>query len=1367
MTQWIITSSVLIVIIAVLRFVLRGKISLKLQYALWGLVLIRLLLPFSVFESPASVLNLLQKREETVAPPAIYEPYEPETVTPVTPAVPDEDIFILDDNIEHIEPETNITVDDEGFVTEPEIRVISAKDILIPLWIGGIAVFGAVFVVSNLRFRKKLKNTREYLSETKAWLPVYKSSAVKTPCLFGAIKPAIYVTEEVLKDEKTICHVFEHETTHYRHGDHIWSVLRCFCLALHWYNPLVWLAAFLSMRDSELACDEDTIKRIGEDERIGYGRTLINLTCEKPAVGILSAATTMTGSKSSIKERILLIAKKPKMLWITAVLVAVVAIFAVGCTFTGAKDASEMKEDKKVVVESSIEGNENIVPVLYYEKGVGGPSYKTNTLLINDNKAFIMENHNRTFERTYPSSAYERFKENEAVYGEYGQLMVYYNSVFGEIFLFESYDERVFTIVKNNIKTEINFNEGETYFDFLYFDGNYYLFTLTETSVLRTYKISENLEVEKPFDFKYGNLDIDETVFIDNSVVIVGNNLVLTSEKDLVICNFETNVTKVLPMDYSVFGMVADKDCFYVISYSDLGEIVFEKFSPEGESLGKNEIFLPSGFNYSPWISRTDGTYYMYGSEIYMEFHTGGECYIFSYDVESEEWKNSWVVGKEKEPFSASNIKYMVMSGETYYDIFPYWSNKENNNTNNDVVSEEVENNKTYWECAPAMSSKLPWFEFEFDFDFSLINVGVYTTEGQGSLYDIHTGEDYNTLALKNGDFIRWVPYIGDSGLNFAQSATVNFVVYQNGDVYNYTHTGSLKIKQLANENGKTLYEATLISESLGLFQNEETGGAIICIKQDGNPFTEKGSDSEPEIIAEHIVALNQFSLGTYGAEFEEDKYGTFLFREYPEYTPDLPDAVTFEKVTYGSEEKPMYNGYYLDPFERTVQPVTNYSSKQEIHDYLGKYLAKDLFEYDYYMDNFVELDGKLYSAVGNIGNIGITYRNCEIISQTENEMVVYADIYYEYSKQTDGTTKIVFEKQNGNWIITFFGNVSNYEKNKANEIYNSEAHSQYLKNINIRVISHRDGTFEPMDNHHPAYPEDFPSLANIGYVPEEAVALAWRNTVESGRITHDGALDYVVVIDKTHAIVLEPVEFTYAGGGVSYGFANTTYIDSEECGYVSVYGWITGTYTDYFSSAKMKNVISTQKGTPLTADEIERVSDAFVWANFEGGFAYVNPLSNLLLSNYSKPEEMSAVPFLYYFPSGLLITDEAEFDDLKELWASYGHTVREGTKIADYPVPLHKIPKTMVNEMLEKYMGITVEELKHSDLYVLAENSIYYMEKYGCFYSTASDSGGSSFVCTSGEKFPDGTVILYGENSILTLKLHPDGSYKIYSYQR
>ncbi|MBE6899986.1 MAG: hypothetical protein E7479_04890 [Ruminococcaceae bacterium] len=332
-------------------------------------------------------------------------------------------------------------------------------------------------------------------------------------------------------------------------------------------------------------------------------------------------------------------------------------------------------------------------------------------------------------------------------------------------------------------------------------------------------------------------------------------------------------------------------------------------------------------------------------------------------------------------------------------------------------------------------------------------------------------------------------------------------------------------------------------------------------------------SEAAEEVFPDHIAALNQLSLGTYGAEFEEDKYGTFLFSEYPEYSTDMPDAVTFENVTYGPEEKTMFNGYYLDPFERTVQLVTNYSSKQELYGWLGKYLAEDLFEFDYYMGYFVELDGKLYSAAGNIGNIGITYRNCKIISETEDEAVVSADIYYEYSGQTDGTVRILFEKQNGNWLITFFGNESNYEENKAKEIYNSEIHSEYLNYINERIISYRDGTFEPVENHHPAYPADFPSLANVGYVPEEAVALAWRNTVEAGRTTHDGALSYIVVIDKTHAVILEPAEF-HGDWGISYGFANTGYIDSEKWGYPSVYEWIKDTYTDYYSAVKMSVVL-------------------------------------------------------------------------------------------------------------------------------------------------------------------------------------------------
>ena len=139
-----------------------------------------------------------------------------------------------------------------------------------------------------------------------------------------------------MEDQNRMQHVLEHEMTHYRHGDYIWALLRVGCLVLHWYNPLVWCAALLSRRDAELACDEATIKRLGEEERAAYGRTLIGLTCERrPAV--LITATTMTGSKRSIKERIKLIAQKPKMAVITLVVVVVLIITAIGWTFTGAK----------------------------------------------------------------------------------------------------------------------------------------------------------------------------------------------------------------------------------------------------------------------------------------------------------------------------------------------------------------------------------------------------------------------------------------------------------------------------------------------------------------------------------------------------------------------------------------------------------------------------------------------------------------------------------------------------------------------------------------------------------------------------------------------------------------------------------------------------------------------------------------------------------------------------------------------------------------------------------------------------------------------------------------------------------------------
>ena len=330
MTEWIISSSVLIAVIAALRFILSGKISLRLQYALWALVLIRLLVPVSFGVSSVSVMNAVPDAlPETIA--SIGVPTDTYTIPAgVTPEL----------SFPAAQESDGVEVNVQDGVSDAYIRVIDWSFVALVVWLTGLTVVGLFLLITNLRFSVRLKSDRRMTDISGYPLPVYVSGMVETPCMFGLFHPAIYVTQEAQEDEKTLRHVLEHEATHYRHGDHIWAILRGVCLVLHWYNPLVWLAASLSMRDAELACDESTIKRIGEESRNDYGRSLVGLTCKKrTASTLLITATTMTGSKKGIKERIVLIAKKPKMALYTLVAVVFVAAVAVGGTFTGAKGA--------------------------------------------------------------------------------------------------------------------------------------------------------------------------------------------------------------------------------------------------------------------------------------------------------------------------------------------------------------------------------------------------------------------------------------------------------------------------------------------------------------------------------------------------------------------------------------------------------------------------------------------------------------------------------------------------------------------------------------------------------------------------------------------------------------------------------------------------------------------------------------------------------------------------------------------------------------------------------------------------------------------------------------------------------------------
>lgn len=372
MTDWIISSSVLIAAVIILRQLFKGRISQKMQYALWGLVLLRLLIPVSLFQSKISVENLTQSivskpnvqaiAQDWTTPRQSYEsvyqelmqefPTDSVGIPNTQPfhdgELPDQSVIIP------LEPLPVKIQQEVQHRLEQSTPLYSLRQILGTVWLAGMIIVGAFLLFTNWHFSHRLKRSRIPSSVETTSVPVYVSSLTETPCLFGLLRPVIFVTPEIAARPDALQFILAHETTHYHHGDHIWAFLRCICLILHWYNPLVWLAAALSRKDCELACDESTVMRIGEDNRIAYGKTLVDMTCiRRTGKATLLTATTMLSDKKNLTERIRLIAKKPTMLISTVIIVVLIATVAAGFTFTGAPETSNLPLDITTPTEST------------------------------------------------------------------------------------------------------------------------------------------------------------------------------------------------------------------------------------------------------------------------------------------------------------------------------------------------------------------------------------------------------------------------------------------------------------------------------------------------------------------------------------------------------------------------------------------------------------------------------------------------------------------------------------------------------------------------------------------------------------------------------------------------------------------------------------------------------------------------------------------------------------------------------------------------------------------------------------------------------------------------------------------------------
>lgn len=336
MKEILLTSSVLILALLALRRLFRRTISRRMQYTLWALVLVRLLVPLNVGTLAHNVLSAaepvqtaVEKRLET---PVLYM----QDGTERHPAQ------LLSGEESQGDPQSppsdaaQSAPADEYSIVTPTYRAVALSEALTYVWYAGMLIVGAWFLFTNLRFARALRKARTPYSVEGCRYPVYLVSALPSPCLFGVLRPAIYLNNAAAASPELLRFVLAHEQTHARHLDPLWSLLRGLCLTVYWFDPLVWLAAVLSREDGELACDEGTLRALGADERTAYGKALPSLVpvCTKPQNPLLGA-TTMTGGKKSLKERVTRIAENRQAK--TAAVFVAVALAALVCavSFTG------------------------------------------------------------------------------------------------------------------------------------------------------------------------------------------------------------------------------------------------------------------------------------------------------------------------------------------------------------------------------------------------------------------------------------------------------------------------------------------------------------------------------------------------------------------------------------------------------------------------------------------------------------------------------------------------------------------------------------------------------------------------------------------------------------------------------------------------------------------------------------------------------------------------------------------------------------------------------------------------------------------------------------------------------------------------
>ena len=306
MLREVLTVSALILVVLLVRAIFKNRVPKRMVYTLWLVVLVKLCLPGTLVSLP------VLPAEEAAAPVQRVElPAQPLPAQQPAQAV--------------TQPQTPVQqpVSPAQEAAKPAAKPLTATQIFQIVWAGGSALLGFWLFGTWLVFTVRLHKSRRFLGRH-GRTRIYISSTVKSPCLAGLV-PAVYLKEDVLQTDSTEL-ILRHELTHLRHLDFLWSLCRTAAVIVYWWNPFIWLAAILSKRDAELACDEAVAAGLSDAQRLVYARAILAQTPRK------AAALSLAGPP--VRERILFLTKKQRTSVLCVILALLLIVSAAGCSIT-------------------------------------------------------------------------------------------------------------------------------------------------------------------------------------------------------------------------------------------------------------------------------------------------------------------------------------------------------------------------------------------------------------------------------------------------------------------------------------------------------------------------------------------------------------------------------------------------------------------------------------------------------------------------------------------------------------------------------------------------------------------------------------------------------------------------------------------------------------------------------------------------------------------------------------------------------------------------------------------------------------------------------------------------------------------------